>query len=155
MKSPQSSREALIAEAIGELGQLLDRVDTLLPAISEVTRQQVEASAQLADQLSDFETQINALGDKVKVHALKQLLALVEAHAVQAMESQTGAMNKAISEAFKAEVDRALQHIRKTIERQTGVHQRHAGRLPALAGCLVAGAAGAITGLLATWPWAR
>ena len=90
MKSPQSSREALIAEAIGELGQLLDRVDTLLPAISEVTRQQVEASAQLADQLSDFETQINALGDKVKVHALKQLLALVEAHAVQAMESQTG-----------------------------------------------------------------
>ena len=46
---PGTAREALIAEAIGDLARLLDRAEALQPAMLESSRALIEARAQLAD----------------------------------------------------------------------------------------------------------
>ena len=40
---PSNAREALLAEALGDLANLLDRIETLAPAIEQARRSLLEA----------------------------------------------------------------------------------------------------------------
>ena len=111
MSPPGTAREALIAEAIGDVALLLDRAEVLQPAMLESTQALVEAQAQLARQLADFEGRVAALTEKAKVQAVKHILARTDEAARRSVESQTRAMAEAARTLFKTEIDPALQRL--------------------------------------------
>jgi hypothetical protein len=108
---PGTAREALIAEAIGDLAHLLDRAEALQPALLESSRALVEARAQLADQLAAFEAHVADLAEKAKVQAVKHILARTDEAARRSMDAQTRAMAEAAQTLFKAEIGPALQRL--------------------------------------------
>ena len=55
MSRTNTAREALIAEALGDVARLLDRLEALMPALDEAQRAQRQASKALAAQAQDFE----------------------------------------------------------------------------------------------------
>ena len=78
MTGPTTAREALIAEALGELGRLLRRQEALLPLLDAANATLVDAQAQLEVKLSLLDTQVNAMAERLKVHAMKAMIARVD-----------------------------------------------------------------------------
>lgn len=111
MSQPGTAREALIAEAIGDLARLLDRVETLQPAILESREAVAEAHAQLAEQIAAFESQAIALMEQAKVQAVQYVVAHADEAARRSVETQTRVMNEAAQVLFKSEIDPALQRL--------------------------------------------
>ena len=117
MDRPGTAREALIAEAIGDMARLLDRVETLQPAMIEARQALVEAQAQLADRLDAIEDRMVAITEKAKVQAVKHILARTDEAARRSVETQTRAMAEAAQTLFKAEIDPALQRLAMPLQR--------------------------------------
>lgn len=118
MTPATTAREALIAEALGELARVLDRVDAL-QARSETTRQALEAAQQrLADQLSGFEARIQALTEQARLQAVQHIVARTDEAARQAIDRQSRAMADAARVAFGAELGATLQRLRSELARR-------------------------------------
>lgn len=111
MNQPGTAREALIAEAIGDLMRLLDRAEALQPAMAESRQALVDAHAQLANQLAVFEAQVAGLTDKAKVQVVKHIIARTDESARRSVDAQTRAMAEAAQALFKAEIHPALQRL--------------------------------------------
>ncbi|OYT92246.1 MAG: hypothetical protein CFE43_09175 [Burkholderiales bacterium PBB3] len=144
-----------MAEAIGELGCVLDKAEALLPAITEVTRLQSEATSQLSNQLGNLEAQINALTDRVKLYALKYLLTQMEEHAARTMQAQTLTMCQAIGARVSLELDREMKQLAQAIHQHQSQVSNSSNWWRLLFGFLSAAATGAVAGALVTWLWAR
>jgi hypothetical protein len=114
---PGTAREALIAEAIGDLARLLDRVEALQPAMLEASRALVGAQARLADQLDAIEDRMGAITDRVKVQAVKHILVRTDEAARRSVDTQTRAMAEAAQTLFKVEVEPALQGLAMPLQR--------------------------------------
>ena len=117
MDRPGTAREALIAEAIGDVARLLDRAEALQPAMLEASQALVEAQAQLADQLTAFETHVAALTEKAKVQAVKHILVRTDEAARRSVDMQTRAMAEAAQTLFKAEIEPALRRLAMPLQR--------------------------------------
>jgi hypothetical protein len=116
VNAPGSVREALIAEAIGDLGRLIDQAQALQPAMAESRQTLVDAHAMLADQLAAFEAQVAALTEKAKVQAVKHILARTDETARRSVETQGRAMADAARVAFGAELGATLQRLQSSIQ---------------------------------------
>jgi hypothetical protein len=117
VNAPGSVREALIAEAIGDLARLLDRVEALAPAMIESNEALIAARTQLAVQLTAFESHVAALTEKAKVQAVKHILARTDEAARRSVDAQTRAMADAAQALFKAEIEPALQRLAMPLQR--------------------------------------
>ena len=148
MNHPGSAREVLIAEAIGDLARLLERAEALQPAMLESRQALVNAHAQLADQLTTFETHVAALTEKAKVQAVKHILARTEEAARQSVQVQTRALTEAAQAIFMEEIRKELQ--RDSVPHQT---QQRWGRL--LGHAVTAALASLLTWVLAAYLGAR
>ena len=153
MNRPGTAREALIAEAIGDLAHLLDRAEALQPAMLESCQALVGAHVQLADQLAAFEAHVAALTEKAKVQAVKHILARTDEAARRSVDTQTRAMAEAAQTLFKTEIGPALQrlamplqHLVQRVDRPWEQWLTHAA---------TAAVASACTWILAAWLWAR
>lgn len=111
MNQPGTAREALLAEAIGELARLLDRAEALQPAMLESRQSLVDAHTQLADQLAAFESHLTTLTEKAKVLAVKHILARTDEAARRSVDAQTRAMADAAQALFKTQIEPALQRL--------------------------------------------
>ena len=116
MTGPRTAREALIAEAIGDLAVMLDRVEALPPAMDKSHRELVDARTQLATPLSSFEGQVTAQTDKLKLEAVKYIVARTDQAARQMVEAHTQSMSETIRPLFKAAVDAALQRLAASLQ---------------------------------------
>ena len=153
MSHPGTAREALIAEAIGDLAQLLDRAEALYPTMLETTQALIEAHAHLADQLAAFDAHVIALAEKAKVQVVKHILVRTDEAARRSVEVQTRAMAEAAQTLFQAEIDPALrrlamplQHLVQRLDRPWERWLTHAA---------TAAVASALTWAVAAWLWAR
>jgi chemotaxis protein histidine kinase CheA len=117
MAAPPTSREILIAEAIGDLGRLLGRAEALQPSMDESRQELVHAHMQLADQLASFEAQVLALTEKAKVQTVKHVLARTDEAARHAVDAQAQAMAKAAKQLFDSLVDPRLQQLARVVAR--------------------------------------
>ena len=117
MDRPGTAREALIAEAIGDVARLLDRAEALQRAMLESSQALVEARAQLADQLAAFEIHVAALTEKAKVQAVKHILVRTDEAARRSVDTQTRAMAEAAHTLFKAEIEPALERLAMPLQR--------------------------------------
>lgn len=111
MNQPGTAREALLAEAIGDLARLLDRAEALQPAMLESRQSLVDAHTQLADQLAAFESHLTTLTEKAKVLAVKHILTRTDEAARRSVDAQSRAMADAAQALFKTQIEPALQRL--------------------------------------------
>jgi hypothetical protein len=78
MMQPNTTREVLIVEALGEAAKLIRQVEALAPALDESRQALADAHSGLAGQLAAFEAHVLALTEKSKVVAVKHILARTE-----------------------------------------------------------------------------
>lgn len=117
MNSPNTTREALIVEALGEAAKLIRQVEALAPALDQSRQALADAHSGLAGQLAVFQAQVLALTEKAKVVAVKHILARTEEAARQSADLQSRAMADAARVAFGAELGAAIQRLQSLSER--------------------------------------
>ena len=64
MTHPNTTREVLIVEALGEAAKLIRQVEALAPALDESRQALADAHSGLAGQLAAFEAHVLALTEK-------------------------------------------------------------------------------------------
>jgi hypothetical protein len=153
VNAPGTVREALIAEAIGDLGRLIDQTQTLQPAMTESRQAFLDAHAQLANHLAAFEGQIAALSEKAKVQTVKHILVRTDEAARRSIDSQGRAMADAARVAFQAELIPTLQRLQRSIQPLIERQERRWEPLLTHAAAAVTGSA--VTGALALMWWTR
>jgi hypothetical protein len=78
MTAPSTAREALIAEALGDVTRLLDRVETLLPAMEASRKTLDKASAGFAQRAAAFEARVVAMLEDGKSKTVQHILGEIE-----------------------------------------------------------------------------
>ena len=111
MSHPSTAREALIAEVIGDIAQLLDRVEALTPAMDGARQALVQASAELAGQVEAFEGRMFALTEHAKMLTVKHVVRRTDEVARLSLDMQKRAMEDAARDLFKGEVEPTLQRL--------------------------------------------
>ena len=149
MTHPNTTREVLIVEAIGEAAKLIRQVEALAPALDRSRQELADAHSGLSGQLAAFETHVLALTEKAKVVAVKHILARTEAAARQSADLQSRAMADAARVAFGADLGATLQRLQS-------LHARPGPRWePWLTHAAAAATASAATWTLAITLWVR
>lgn len=116
MNPPSTAREALIAEAIGEVAALLDRVEALMPALDASRQAAADAGAQLAAGLEALEGRMAAVTETARTQVVQHIVRRTEEAARRAQEIQSGAIAEAAREVFRGEVERSLQHLATSVQ---------------------------------------
>lgn len=116
MTHPSSTREALLAEALGEAAKLIRQVEALAPALDQSRQALADAHSGLAGQLAAFEAHVATLTEKAKVQAVKHIVARTDEAARRSVEIQGRAMADAARVAFGAEVGATLQRLQSSLQ---------------------------------------
>ena len=153
MMHPNTTREVLIVEALGEAAKLIRQVEALAPALDESRQALADAYSGLAGQLAAFEAQVLALTEKAKVVAVKHILARSEEAARRSIDLQGRAMADAARVAFGAELGATVQRLQSSI--QALVQRRRRRWELWLTHAAVAAVASAASWTLTSLPWAR
>ncbi len=149
MTHPNTTREVLIVEALGEAAKLIRQVEALAPAMDRSRQALADAHSGLSGQLAEFETQVLALTEKAKVVALKHVLMRTQEAARQSVDLQSRAMADAARVAFGADLGATLQRLQS-------LHARPGPRWePWLTHAAAAATASAATWTLAITLWPR
>jgi hypothetical protein len=111
VNGPATAREALLAELIGDVAQLIKRMETLRPAMDESRQALVQTSVQLSSQVAAFEIRMAAITENAKIHAVRHIAHRTEELALRLREEQTRAMAETARELFRTELTPALQRL--------------------------------------------
>jgi hypothetical protein len=125
MTPPNTAREALIVEALGEAATLIRQVEALAPALDESRQALADAHSGLADQLAAFTVQVAALTEKAKVQAVKHIMVRTDEAARRSIELQGHAMADAARVAFGGELGVTLQRLQSTLQLLAKRTDRH------------------------------
>lgn len=156
MNAPSSAREALIAEALGEMATLLERVEAVNPALETSRLALVGASANLARQATAIERHMTALTENAKAQAVQHIARRTEDMARESGQAQIRAMEEAARMLFRTEVGPALQRVAIPLQHLADLAHRGARPWQAwLTHAATAAVTACVTWALATWWWAR
>lgn len=111
MNPPTTAREALIAEALGDVAALIDRVEALAPAMAEARLRLVQASADLVRQAETFDRRMHALAEGAKTECVRHIARRTEELTRQSLDTQSRAMTEAARALFMSEIHPALQRL--------------------------------------------
>ena len=153
MSPPGTAREALIAEAIGEVAALIDRVEAVAPSMDEARRALVRASVELAGQVVAFENRMTAITENAKVQAVRHIARRTDEVARSSMDTQTRAMEEAARALFRTEIGPTLQRLVMPLQ-----HLAERGDRPWerwLTHAATAAVASAVTWVLVAYLWVR
>jgi hypothetical protein len=117
MSHPPTAREALIAEMLGDVARILDRVDVLIPALDR-------ARIDLADQLAIFEGQMSLLTEKAKLSTAEHIAKRANEAATTAARQQTHAMAEAARAIFRTELEHPMRLHAHTLQQLVQSLQR-------------------------------
>lgn len=109
MTEPVNVREALLLEALGEMGAVLDRVEAVICELEEVRRGTSEASGRLAKQLTTAERRMIGLAELAKQHVVDHLTERTTQATRRSIEQHVKAMDEAARKLFEKELDPALR----------------------------------------------
>ena len=111
MTQQSTAREALIADLIGDVGQLIGRVEALAPAMDEARQTLLRASTDLLGQMAAFEGRMAVITENAKVQAVRHIARRADEVARQSLEAPISAMNEAGQNLFRSEIGPALQRL--------------------------------------------
>ena len=156
MNGTSSAREALIAETLGEMAALLDRVEAVAPALDASRLALINASTELAGQVTAFECRMAGITENAKLQAVKHIARRTDEITRVSAEAQTRAMEEAARMLFRTEVGPALQRVAMPLQHLADLAYRGAHPWQHwLTHAATAAAASAVTWALAAWLWAR
>lgn len=156
MSNLSTAREAFIIEALGEVATLLDRVEAVAPALDASRLALINASTELAGQVTAFESRMAGITENAKMQAVKHIARRTDEITRASAEAQTRAMEEAARMLFRTEVGPALQRVAVPLQHLADL--AHRGAHPWqhwLTHAATAAAASAVTWALAAWLWAR
>ena len=156
MNGTSSAREALLAEALGEMAALLDRLEAVAPALDVSRQALINAGTELASQVTAFESRMAGITENAKMQAVKHIARRTDEITRVAAEAQTRAMEEAARMLFRTEVGPALQRVAMPLQHLADL--AHPGAHPWqqwLTHAATAAAASAVTWALAAWLWIR
>ena len=117
MNRPTTAREALIAEALGEVASLLDRVETLMSSMDAGRVALAHAGAVLDQRLSAFEVGMAGVMQQAKTKTVEHIARRTDEAARQSIEVQTRSMHEAARLAFTAQLETTLARLTNSLQR--------------------------------------
>ena len=114
-RAGSTAREALIAELLGDVAQLLERLDALAPAMADAHRSLLNAMERLTGQVHDFETRMTMITHNAKVQAVNHIVRRTAEVAGRSADAQQKAMEEAARALFNVQVEPALQRLAQSL----------------------------------------
>lgn len=120
---PKNSREALIAEALGEFHRLLTRIDAVQPRLDETVKRMEQTTAAMTAGVGPFRQEVGKF-----FHAHQQAAAKGASHATSQFASdlfaaQTRELKRSAQDIFNKEVTPPLRQL--TAELQASIRAAH------------------------------
>ena len=106
-----TAREELMAVAIGQLGELLDRMDTLAPILDASRMELLRISTDLAEKVEAYAKRMDEITENAKMQTVKHIARRADEMARETVDTQTRAMEEAARAVFRNEVGPALQRV--------------------------------------------
>jgi len=106
-----SAREALIAEALGEMAVLLDRLEAVKPALVTACQDLTKAGEALASKGTNAEGHLAAFAEGAAARAVKHVARRTDELVKVAGEKEIRAMQAVIRELVQGELSQALQRL--------------------------------------------
>ena len=116
MNSASTAREALIAEALGDVGALIDRLEALVPAMDELGQTAWRAHENLIERINRFDNQVQSTLNEAESEALRRILRHAEDITRQSLETQAMAMQNAAHEKFNKEFHPLVNRVTAQLE---------------------------------------
>lgn len=146
-----TAREALVAEALGEVARVAERLEAVVPEVDASREALTQAGANLSDQLTSFEARMTAITENAKGVAIRHIARRTDELARSSGEAQVRAMQSAAMTLFRDELHPALQRLAGSLQEQP----RKARFERWLTHAAVAILASALSWAMAAWLWAR
>ena len=149
-------REELMAVAIGQLGELLDRLDTLAPRLDASQLALMVVSSELSEQVTAYEKRMTDITENAKLQAVKHIARRADEVARVTVDTQTRAMEEAARVVFRNEVAPALQRVTLPLQDVAALARKGARPWEGwLLHAATAVLASAISWAMAAWLWLR
>ena len=149
-------REELMAVAIGQLGELLDRLDTLAPRLDASQLALMVVSSELSEQVTAYEKRMTDITENAKLQAVKHIARRADEVARVTVDTQTRAMEEAARVVFHKEVGPALQRVTLPLQDVAALARKGARPWEGwLLHAATAVLASAISWAMAAWLWLR
>jgi hypothetical protein len=117
MTAQLSAREALFVESLGEMADLVIRVEALMPLLQDTRQSLIEANTQLSHQLVAFEDRTTALAEHTKVVAVKHIAQRTDEMTRRSVQIHVQEIRDAARTALGAEIRPTLQELVAPLQR--------------------------------------
>jgi hypothetical protein len=111
LSPPGTAREALLAEALGELAQLLDRLEDVAPRIDAAAHTLNLAADRLDTQARALDRHLASFTERVQIQAVRHIACRTDELAKHSLAQQTRAMDAAAVAAFERAAEGAHQRV--------------------------------------------
>lgn len=116
--NPQlSAREALFIESLGEMAAVVNRVEALVPLLQDTRQSLIDANAQLASQLRDFEDRTTLISENARLVAVKHIARHTEKMTRSAIHRQVQEIHEAARTAMGEQIRPTLQAMIAPLQR--------------------------------------
>jgi hypothetical protein len=116
MNDPATAREALIAEAIGDVAKLLVRMEAVAPALHEACGALQQARLDLDEKVADYERRMAATTEFAKNEVVRHIAARTDEASRRSIDHQARAMADAARVAFGIETGATMQRLQATLK---------------------------------------
>jgi hypothetical protein len=117
MERSSTAREALLAELIGDMAQLLDRIDALSPAFDKAERRMLAATQELTASVGPFKAEMAEITGRTKTTSIQNIMNWTHQAAAVMLDSQTSAMSASARAMVEKEVGPPLRQLAANLER--------------------------------------
>ena len=154
-----TAREALFAEALGDMAGLVGRVDALLPALQETRQSLIDANAQLSSQLRAFEGRMTAITENAKVVTVEHIAKHTKERTHKTMHVLALEIQEAARTALGTEIRPTLQELLAPLQQLAHLALQRESPWALWERWLIhvatATVASAVSWLTAAWLWIR
>jgi predicted component of type VI protein secretion system len=116
MNPSDTAREAFFIEALGDMAELIARLEACAPALEASQRQLLHGCEDLAQQATDLERRTAAVVERINVVAPKYIAHRVHEASRAAAEAQVRAMETAAQALFRTEIGPALERMARPLQ---------------------------------------
>lgn len=111
MNCPSTAKEALLAEALGDMASLVDRLDLMAPKVDASRQALLKSSESIAREIAKFAPDMQAFTHHAKVQTEKYVNRHLTEATASSREAQLRAMQEGAREMFKKEVDPVVRQV--------------------------------------------
>jgi hypothetical protein len=152
MNRPTTAKEALIAEVLGDMASLIERVEALAPELETSRLALVRSHEELVNEVAIFKTQMTQVIGFAKVQTAKHIGQSADDATKKLIAIQTESMQSAGRELFRAEIHPVVRQVVQQLQALAERQSRHLATIWTYAGAAIAGCVLSLASA-AFWMW--